>query len=82
MEARAIGRHKQSQADVIGEMQQKLKQIFDGSSATAIETLGLSIPQVVKRVAQTILLDTYSPIDLSEVLRHIECNGIVAVGLS
>jgi hypothetical protein len=78
MEARAIGRHKQSRADVIGEMQQKLRQIFDGSSATIIETLGLSIPQVVKRVAQTILLDTYSPVDLSEVLRRIECNGFAA----
>jgi hypothetical protein len=82
MEARAIGRHKQSQADVIEEMQQKLKQIFDGSPATAIETLGLSIPQVVKRVAQTIFLETYSPVDLSAVLRRIEGNGIAAAGLS
>jgi hypothetical protein len=82
MEARAIGRHKQSPADVIREMQQQLKQILDGFPVTAIDTLGLSIPQVVKRVAQTILLETYSPVDLSALLRQIECNGIASVGLS
>ncbi len=72
MEARAIGRHKQSPADIIGEMQEKLKQILNGSQITVIDTLGLSIPNVIKRVAQTILLEDYAPVDLAVVLKSVE----------
>jgi hypothetical protein len=72
MEARAIGRHKQSPAYIIREMQEKLKQILNGLQITVIDTLGLSIPDVIKRVARTILLEGYSPVDLCAVLGRVE----------
>jgi hypothetical protein len=72
MEARAIGRHKQSPVYIIREMQEKLKQILNGLQITVIDTLGLSIPDVIKRVARTILLEGYSPVDLCAVLRRVE----------
>jgi hypothetical protein len=80
MEARVIGRHKQSRSDVIAEMQEKLKRIFGSASPTVIDTVGLSIAQVVKRVARTILLGPYSPTDLSDLLSRLETSGMKAVG--
>ncbi|WP_148207276.1 hypothetical protein [Paramagnetospirillum magneticum] len=74
LEARVIGRHKQSRADTIRDMQAKLKDIFDESSATYIDTFGLSIAAVLKRVARVLLLAPYSPVDLGACLLDIKNN--------
>jgi len=73
LEARVVGRHKTSSAALIQDLQARLKRIFVGSSSPeVIETSGLSIAQVVKRVARIILFGTYKPADLSARLAELE----------
>jgi hypothetical protein len=72
MEARVIGRHKQSQADVIRRMQDTLLSIFGYTEVSLIDTFGLSISQVVKLVSKTIYFEEYVPLDLSSILLNIE----------
>lgn len=71
MEARVVGRHKQSKSDVIDKMQYILNNIFKKSNATIIDTSGLTIHQVLKRVARSILIDEYRPTDMSNLLSSI-----------
>jgi hypothetical protein len=79
MEARVVGRHKQSKADLIQDMQGKICRIFDSGSATSVvNTWGLSIPEVVKRVARIILLEEYKPLDLTGMLMRIRSGGLPA----
>lgn len=73
LEARVVGRHKQSSADLIGDLQSRLKRIFAmNDPPIVIDTFGLSIAEVVKRVARVILLDQYKPSDLAGRLEQIE----------
>ncbi|MCW8916750.1 MAG: SIR2 family protein [Magnetovibrio sp.] len=77
MEARVVGRHKESDASDIAEMQKKLCQIFNnGEPRSEVHTLGLSIHEVVKRVARIILLDDYDPADIDATLNQIKNNGL------
>ena len=71
MESRVIGRHKQSKAALIGEMQERLKVVFQSPDVSVVDTAGMSIPQVVKRVARIVLLEPHRAIDLSELLETI-----------
>jgi hypothetical protein len=77
MEARVVGRHKESKADVIEEMQGKMRRIFAGPGAPSeVNTWGLSIHQVVKRVARIIHLEEYKPTNLTKLLHRIESDGL------
>jgi hypothetical protein len=75
LEARVVGRHKYSGADLIADMQTKLGRIFKDPTFN-IDTTGLSISQVIKRVARIIFLSEYKPVDLGERLIEIEKNGV------
>jgi hypothetical protein len=80
LEARVVGRHKQSSAALIYELQERLGRVFEcGVSPTIIETFGLSIAQVVKRVSRVILLEEYAPMDLAACLKKVE-KGAAAKG--
>lgn len=72
MEGRVIGRHKQSKAALIDEMQERLRVVFQDSEVSVVDTAGMSIPQVVKQVARIVLLEPHRSVDLSELLGSIE----------
>ena len=79
MEARVVGRHKQSKADLIGDMQSKICRMFVGSpSPPPVNTLGLSIYDVIKRVARIILLDEYKPTDFGNILTQLQSGGLAS----
>lgn len=69
LEGRVIGRHKESSASVIEELQKNLMDIYD--SADIIETTGSSIHSVVKSISKKIHLEDYSEIDLDGYLCSI-----------
>jgi hypothetical protein len=80
MEARVVGRHTGSKADVIDEMQGKMRRIFASQGApNEVNTWGLSIHQVVKRVARIIHLEGYKPTNLNKLLNRIESDGLPRV---
>lgn len=69
LEARVVGRHKESDASVIADLRNKLKEIYP--ETVDIETSGHSVHHVVKSVARIIHLCDYAPIDLHARLREI-----------
>lgn len=71
MEARVVGRNKESRAPVIREMQEKLLNIF-GESITVVDTTGATVYDVVKRVACIILSEPYREVDLSALLTTMQ----------
>lgn len=73
LEARVIGRQKESDAAVISDLQTKLREIYPG--AVVVETSGASVHQVVKSVAQIIHLRRYEPIDLHRRLEELGGRG-------
>ena len=83
LEARVVGRHKQSSAPLIADLQERLERVFSyvGKPVT-IDTRGLSVAQVVKRVARIMLLENYAPIDLAQCLKKIEKVKPIASGKS
>jgi hypothetical protein len=66
MEARVVGRNKESKAELIRDMQQKLSKIF--RDASVVNTTGSTVYDVIKRVARIVLLEPYRPADLSALL--------------
>jgi hypothetical protein len=62
LEARVIGRQKESSATVIADLQHSLAEIYTG--AVKVETSGNSVHHVVKSIAKIIHLGDYKPIDL------------------
>src|ERR1700757_2701108 len=70
MEARVVGRNKESKSPVIKEMQEKLLRIY-GNQVACIDTTGATVYDVVKRVASAILKETYKELDLSGCLNAI-----------
>lgn len=77
LEARVVGRHKQSSAALIADLQKRLQRIFNkAAQVSVVETFGMSIPEVVKRVSQIVLLDDYAPYSLAERLDELEIKGI------
>lgn len=77
MEARVVGRHKQSRANVISDMQEKLKVIFSSPEVTVVDTAGMSIERVIKSVLKVILFGKYNPVNLGNVLENYKENGLV-----
>lgn len=76
LEARVVGRNKQSRSDTIAETQERLRSIFSDSDHTTINTFGLPINQVIKRVARTVLLEPYREVNLAALLRDVEARGV------
>lgn len=74
-EGRVIGRHKESTAEVIANLQVNLRKIYPQTQD--IDTSGSSIHYVVKSVAKIIHLGAYSPVDLDKRLCEIADHGIV-----
>ena len=74
LEARVIGRHKESSAAVIGDLQEKLSSIYPGHSL--IDTSGKSVHQVVAAVSRIVHLGDYSPSDLAAMLDHLAEAGL------
>lgn len=74
LEARVIGRQKESDAVVIANLQNKLRDIYPG--AVEVETSGNSVYQVVKSVAQIIHLREYNPVDIHRKLEELSLEGI------
>ncbi|MBV9884006.1 MAG: SIR2 family protein [Sphingomonadaceae bacterium] len=63
MEARVVGRHKESSASVIREMQEKLTWIYPNHCL--IDTFGASVHDVVRAISRIIHLEDYAPSDLA-----------------
>jgi len=77
LEARVVGRHKQSPSALIADLQQRLQRIFSRTANVAVvDTSGMSIPQVVKQVSRIVLLDEYAPFNLADRLVELEKNGL------
>jgi hypothetical protein len=66
MEARVVGRNKESKAGLIRDMQEKFSKIFP--NASVINTTGSTVYDVIKWVARIVLLEPYRPVDLSALL--------------
>ncbi|WP_043352966.1 SIR2 family protein [Methylobacterium sp. B1] len=73
-EARVIGRHKESDATLIQDLQDKLRGIYPGT--VGVETSGHSVHHVVKAVARSIHLDDYRSADLHKRLQDISVSGM------
>ena len=67
MEARVVGRNKESKAPVIKEMQERLLSVYS-EPLTVIDTTGATVYDVVKRVASAIIREDYRERDLSGLL--------------
>jgi hypothetical protein len=76
LEARVVGRHKQSSSTLIADLQKRLQRIFDGGAVAIVDTSGMSIPQVVKQLSRIVLLDDYVPFNLADRLVQLEENGL------
>ncbi|MGO7837234.1 SIR2 family protein [Rhizobium johnstonii] len=75
-EARVIGRHKESTAVIIEDLQINLRRIYQQTHD--IDTSGSSIHYVVKSVAKIIHLGAYQPVDLHVRLTEIATEGLKA----
>ncbi|MBY5919252.1 hypothetical protein HFO77_33320 [Rhizobium leguminosarum] len=75
-EARVIGRHKESTAAVIEDLQKNLRRIYEQTHD--VDTSGSSIHYVVKSVAKIIHLGVYRPVDLHARLTQIAKEGLKA----
>jgi len=74
MEARVIGRHKESSAGIISDMQDKLVSIYP--QYTTVETAGASVHDVVRDICRTVHLDPYDPADLHSTLDRLASDGL------
>jgi hypothetical protein len=76
LEARVVGRHKQSSAGLIADLQARLRKIFnETSNVKVVDTSGMSIPEVVKHVSRIVLLDQYTPCALADLLDELSKDG-------
>lgn len=66
----ATGRREYT-GDKLEQMQQELQSIYAGAGVHTIETSGLSIVEVVKRVAQIVHRNQYVPFDLTAALKQV-----------
>jgi hypothetical protein len=76
METRVVGRHKQSSAPVIENLQKIYQAVFD--DCVVVDTTGASIHDVVKVVSHIIHLKPYKTCDLGARLNAIKVSGLGA----
>ncbi len=69
MEIRVVGRHKESNAAVIGDLQNKLTKIY--SDSAIIDTSGRSVHEVVAAISEIVHLQPYAACGLAERLDEL-----------
>jgi len=74
LEARVIGRNKESSAPIISDLQAKLQRIYP--EHRVVNTHGASVHEVVHAVSKIVFLEPYKPCDLAKVLEKLGREGL------